>query len=123
VEQALLGRDQGALAVDQDRAALQHERRGEQAHPQVRGDPRGQLRVLVVGPAPTPAVEPEPHRGDPAGGVPDEDRPLSRVQESLIGSSITSTARPHRFLTSAAVPGRHTIRTGSWSATARATAA
>jgi hypothetical protein len=44
------------------------------------------------------------------------------VQESLIGSSITSTARPHRFLTSA-VPGRHTIRTGSWSATARATAA
>jgi len=49
--------------------------------------------------------------------------PLSRIQESSIGSSIGSTPAPQRRRTSSACPGLHTIVTGSNAATARATPA
>jgi len=75
VQQALLGRDQRALAVDQERAALKDERGGERAHPEVRGDPVGQVGVVVVRvPAAAPGVEPEVDHRDLPGVVADEDR-------------------------------------------------
>ena len=51
VEQALLGRDQRALAVDGDRAALEDQVRGVAAMlAEQLEHARGELRVVVVGP-------------------------------------------------------------------------
>ena len=75
-EQAHLCRQQCALAVGQDRAALEHERRLEQPHAEVRGN--GCWHRVIVRPRReplAPRVETERHRRDLARVVTHEDRP------------------------------------------------
>ena len=75
VQQALLGRDEGPLAVDEERAALQYERGLVAAHPEVLGDEPRDLRVAVVRQVLlAPRVEPEVDERDATRRVPDEDR-------------------------------------------------
>ena len=77
VEEALLGRDQRPLSVDEERAALENHRRDVAAHSQLSRNQlgharveRGRLRRVA------PPVEAEVHHGELPCGVADEDRPV-----------------------------------------------
>ena len=127
VQQALLGRDQRALAVDGDRAALEHHVRGDPLDAELRRAarpataaswPYGQELLA-------PRVEAEVDaRRAARGRRRRRSGPESRSQESSIGISTTSTAaRACGARPAPACRGAATIVTGSNAAIASAVAA
>ena len=125
MQEALLRRQQRALAVDEERAALEDERRPVPADAEVRGQQLREPRVLVVRQVLLPPrVEAEVDERDLAAVVPHEDRAVvaePRVVDRQLerfharAAAAPNVAQPH--------PRLHTITTGSNAATARAVAA
>jgi hypothetical protein len=125
VQQALLGGDEGPLAVDEERATLQHERGLVATHAEVPGDQARDLRVAVVWEVLlAPRVEPEVDQGDAARSVPDEDRAV------VAHPRVVDREREDIHAVAAAPAGRRpaareaqTMTTGSKAAIALATVA
>jgi hypothetical protein len=125
VQQALLGRQQRALAVDRDGPALQHERRLVATVAQAVDELAAHRGVAVVGrELLAPRVEAEVHAGAAPVASSTKIGPLSRSQESSIASSTTSTSPVSAARASAAsCPPAQTMVSGSKAATAFAVAA
>ena len=109
VQQALLGRHECSSSVDRDRATFEHHRRvaarDAEALAQASGDRVVPLERRVL---PAPTVEPEVDRARSPLSLRSTIGPLSRSQESSIGSSTTSMACacpvPHASTASAPSP-------------------
>ena len=118
VQQALLGRDQRALAVDEERAALEHHRGDVAANTQVAGDDLGHARVKLGGWSGSPQpLKPKSTRATWPWASRTKIGPLSRIHESSSSISSNSIRADSIRATSPSCSVRTSISTGSNSAT------
>ena len=95
-------------------AALRDQRRLVDAHREQRASRAGKRASSANGAnLPPQALKPKSHRGDAARPSTTKIGPLSRTQESSMGSPATSTGAPSRTGSRGYVPGRAITVTGS----------